>query len=579
MATGPTIKRIPFDSLTLQAVVREAQAALLGGRVQHITEPSEFELGLTVHRRGPTAHLLLSIHAHYARAHLIRRRPQSLPVPKPFCMACRKYLEGARILDLRQVGVDRILHIDLQRGEARYALVAEFMGKHSNLILLNEAEIVLSSAKTITERESRVRPVRPGLPYSLPPPPRGVLPLDSVGLPVALTGAEDAPDLRSTLLQQVQGMSPFLADLIASNASVVGLEYAWRDTVGAVLRGELTPVKVRTEAGTAVGAYPVSVSQLPGLHEIRCATLSLALEETYAEILRQEQLESLRGHLLRAVRDAISNRQLQRGIAQQHLSEALDAQRWRRYADLLIAAENDAPVSEDVAWVRDTYAQTAERVGVPLIAGKSVKETAAAYYERARKLDRAQQHLVQRLAAIESELGDLSMFRERLESACTLSDLEALRAEILASGLVRLPASDRERDAGKTAMTRIRGVRAIETPEGYQILVGTNADGNAELLRSAAPDDLWFHVRSGTGAHVVIRTARQPDRVPHSVIHRAACLAARHSSAKHSSYVPVDYTLRKYVRPVRGGTPGRVVYRMHRTEDVNPQECAELGDA
>jgi predicted ribosome quality control (RQC) complex YloA/Tae2 family protein len=110
-------------------------------------------------------------------------------------------------------------------------------------------------------------------------------------------------------------------------------------------------------------------------------------------------------------------------------------------------------------------------------------------------------------------------------------------------------------------------------PGGWQVLVGENAEANDYLVtRVAQPNDWWLHVRAGTGAHVVIRTNNHPQAVPRQVLEFAARLAAANSPQRHSSIVPVDYTLRKYVRRPRGAPPGFVTYTHEKTLHVSPRD-------
>jgi predicted ribosome quality control (RQC) complex YloA/Tae2 family protein len=98
------------------------------------------------------------------------------------------------------------------------------------------------------------------------------------------------------------------------------------------------------------------------------------------------------------------------------------------------------------------------------------------------------------------------------------------------------------------------------------ILVGDNATGNDWLTTKASdPDDIWLHVRAAASAHGVIRTGKRPDKVPPSVLRRAAELVAARSEVKASGVIPVDYTLRRYVRKPRGAGPGRVTYSREKT--------------
>ena len=73
---------------------------------------------------------------------------------------------------------------------------------------------------------------------------------------------------------------------------------------------------------------------------------------------------------------------------------------------------------------------------------------------------------------------------------------------------------------------------------------------------------------------MIARMAGKRGGAPRPVLAQAAKIAAMNCDAKHSSLVPVDYTLRKYVHKPRGSAPGFVIYRNEKTIDVNPKEQA-----
>ena len=53
-------------------------------------------------------------------------------------------------------------------------------------------------------------------------------------------------------------------------------------------------------------------------------------------------------------------------------------------------------------------------------------------------------------------------------------------------------------------------------------------------------------------------------------LYEAACLAAYYSKGRGSNTVPVDYTERRYVRKMRNGSPGQVVFTREKTLFVEP---------
>ena len=112
-------------------------------------------------------------------------------------------------------------------------------------------------------------------------------------------------------------------------------------------------------------------------------------------------------------------------------------------------------------------------------------------------------------------------------------------------------------------------MRELLGPSGFTILYGENAEANDYLLvRVAKPNDYWLHVRGSASAHAIVVTKNRPEKVSKDVLMYAAKIVVQNSPSKHSKYVPVDYTLRKYVRKPKGATKGTALYTHEKTLHV-----------
>ena len=193
------------------------------------------------------------------------------------------------------------------------------------------------------------------------------------------------------------------------------------------------------------------------------------------------------------------------------------------------------------------------------------QQNAERYFRRYRKARDAAAAAQARRDQVARELASLEAAKAEAESARTVESLRSLRKTLVHRGLLRQEI-DQEKQAEEFGGERIR--RMI-TPEGWEILYGETSRANDYLTQHVArPNDVWLHARSITGAHVIIRTSGHPGGVPGQVLSQAALIAARNSDAKHSSLVPIDHTLRRYVRKPRGAAPGFVTYRNEKTVDV-----------
>lgn len=527
--------RIPFDSLTLAAVAQELQP-LRGARVQRVLQPSPHELVLALYRRAEH-YLLLSCDPSAARVHLISRRPATSGDLPPFGAEVRKRLMDSRLVLVRQVGLDRMLELGFETALGPHVLVGEFMGKHSNLILLGPDGRQVAAAKWVGPGRSR-RPVLPGKVYA--PPPFEAKP--------PFTEARESDDLSG-----YDGVSPFLSRLIAS-----GVELG--EAQQAVLQGEFRPVYV-----DGSGAYPLSVASL-GYRESPRDSISSGLEQYYASRSASEEFDRGRTALRAALTRVEKARASALAEVKQGLAKVSEAPADQLFGELILAYQGQIRTGDRVLEAFD-YEGAAVRIALDPEA--TPVANAQRYFERARHAKRGAGHLEEQAVRLQEELESVRSFLERVDAATDLADLTELEAEV-----ERRRWKHRQTVAASPSERPFEGkaVREALAPGGWRVLWGDNSEANDYLTsRVAKPNDWWLHVRGQASAHVVIPTANRPERVPPEVFRYAAELAVRHSVAKHSSYVPVDLTLKKYVRKPRGSSPGAAVYSHERTLHVESQ--------
>ncbi|GIV15788.1 MAG: hypothetical protein KatS3mg022_1223 [Armatimonadota bacterium] len=574
---------IPYDSLTLAAVVHTLRS-LQGGRIQHIAQPAEHDILLTVYVRGVgEVYWLVSCSPQWARTYLLSHRLPNPPQPPPFCMALRKYLQGGTVLTIAQRRFDRILDVEVKGHEGHtYLLSTELMGRHSNIILIASDERILHAAKMVSSRISRVREVLPGKPYTPPPAeerpdPRTV----NEGQFLGWFQQDNPQNLTEWLRTRFEGISGFLAgEIVARAQRLAGREgpqtlwSAFRSVFEAAQEGGWEPVLVRDEAHQPIGAYPIPLASFPEEQQYPRSNIHVALENYYAVAIPRAEMEqqkrSLQGILqrvLQARRNALQ--QLEQGV-----QERAKAEQYRRWGETLLAFLSQVPKGAQQVALPDLYSAEGATMTIPLDPTLTPQQNAERYFARARHVEQNAQRLEAMRHRLQTEEMQVQDALQRLESVRELSELAALRKEIAERGWLN-PTAGVSGEATPRPQEEFEGkrIRIHLAPGGWQVLVGENAEANDYLVtRVAQPNDWWLHVRAGTGAHVVIRTNNNPQAVPRQVIEFAARLAAANSPQRHSSIVPVDYTLRKYVRRPRGAQPGFVTYTHEKTLHVSPQD-------
>ncbi len=498
--------KVPFDAECLAAVAEELRA-FVGGKVQGVRQPNDTDVLLALYNGGE-AWLLVSAHAEFARAYLTTRRPSNPPTPPAFCATLRARLDGQRLERVDVPEGERVLTLGFTDG---HRLVAELMGKHSNVMLVAPDGRVVAALKWVHRAQS-VRPVESGRPY-VPPPVLGK-----------------------------GGGSPFLARLRAAG----GGTGPWRPV--------LSPGN---------GAYPYSLAPF-GLTEVARGSLSVALEQHYAAAIPAAESATLRGSLLSALSRLLVGREAAISDLETAVARGEKAGEWQRTGDLILAYGPAAPpgAAEIAAWDYD-----GKEVTLRLDPELTWKENAERYFRRAKKAKARLGEVREQGERLRAERDRIEAIVARIETAPDLAALESLRDEARGNRwLQSAPAAIAKPEAKSYDGHRVRELLA---PGGWTVLYGENAEANDYLtLRVARPNDLWLHVRGATSAHVIVQTRNQPERVQRETLEFAAGVAVRHSTSKHSRYVPVDYTLKKHVRKPRGAPKGSAAYTHEKTLHV-----------
>ncbi|HEY3414128.1 MAG TPA: NFACT RNA binding domain-containing protein [Armatimonadota bacterium] len=525
----------PFDSLALRQVSLELKGSIIGAQVQKIRQPDPFTVLIRFHGNGKSRWLLLCAQADLFRAHFTTRTFSNPQEPPVFCMALRKYLEGGRVTAVEQAGADRVLRIEVASTWGRLLLIADLMGRHSNLILVAEDGTILEAIKHVGSTMSR-RVVLPGRQYA-PLPPTGKPSLwDASDAELSsLWAAAPIPVTRAWLLDTFGGMSPALAATVLATAD----PKATLDTIVASVRSGATG-ESPSEALDAGYEAQASVSQRDSL--LRQLNAKLDKEGT---VLRR-RLADL---------DAIEER-------------GLRAEEWRIAGELLSANAHGIERGTVSVSLPNYYSPDLTPMVIALDPTLSARENAQAYFARSRKAKTT----AERAPALRSEVGVRLAELEAIRSQAAQADeSELLGLAGTGQGQPPAPASKSRRSESEYP-SGVR-IKRFTSDEGWQIWIGENATGNDYLTtRLSDPGDIWMHVRAAASAHGVIRTNKHPEKVPHATLRRAAELVAAKSEAKSSSVIAVDYTLRRYVRKPRGAAPGRVTYTNEKTIEVSGAE-------
>ncbi len=560
---------MPLDGLTLGFAASELNAHLAGGRIDRVVQPERDEIILTVRNQGQNFLLLLSASAGCARAHLTQQRKTGPLEPPALCMLMRKHIIGGRILEIRQVHCDRILEIEIEHHDelgdkVKKRLICEFMGKHSNLIFVGQDGRIIDSARRVSESMSSVREVLPGLRYE-DPPAHGRIDYDSVtkeNLSGALQNRGGA--VWKALAGSISGLSSQLARELAYRAvgstearmEECSLE-ALSEAIPEILsRLRLRPCILRDETGAAVD---FAAFEYLSRRDLACEdypTLSEAMDAFYKSRDAAERIHQKSAALHRVLKTNIERCERKLALQQDALLGSERMEEYRLKGELLTANLHLAKKGDKQVEVPNYYEEGIPMMTVELDEKLSPAQNAQRYFKLYQKARNAKTLAAEQIQKTSEELSYLEGQMENLGKCTEEAELSELRQELEKLGYVRVNRNRRQ----LKQLPPSKPMR-FASASGRIILVGKNNLQNDKLTFTAQPNEVWLHAKDMPGSHVIIVGENPED----ATILEAARIAAWYSKGSGSTHVPVDYTLRKYVKKPSGAKPGFVIYTHQKT--------------
>ena len=573
---------LPLDGLTLGFVCRELSERLVGGRVDRVQQPERDELHLLIRSQGENHRLLLCASAHHARIHLTGEGKPNPMEPPMFCMLMRKHLQGGRVAAVRRVAGDRIAEIAVdaldELGEVRRrTLIIEVMGRHSNIVLRDADGRIIDAIRHVGADMSRVRQIQPGLPYAYPPSQGKLDPDEATREQLAEALAQGSSRLHKALLESIAGLSPQAArelacrlagdeEAVVSPGGAAGLAERLHALLG-TLPALTPPVLLLDGDGQPVDVYPFAQHRHPdALQRPVPEGMSAALDAFFRARDRHDRVSQRTASLLRTLKTHIERCEKKLALQQEALEGGARMEEWRICGELISANLHVLEKGMTQTTLANFYDPENAQLTIALDAQYTPIQNAQRYFKRYQKARVAQRMAADQIQKSQAELEWLDTQLDDLRKCTDDAEIGEIRTLLTEGGYLR---ASHHRGAARKAKPS-QPFHYLSS-DGYDIFVGKNSVQNDRLTTQARGDDTWLHAKDMPGSHVVIASE---EVVPDSTLREAVLLAAYYSKGSASSRVPVDYTLRRYVKKP-GGTPvGYFTYTQQETMWVVPDETA-----
>lgn len=574
-----------FDGFCIAAICDELRNTIKDGRISKISQPEKDEVIFTIKCATGQKRLFISCSPSLPLVYLTERGKDNPLTPPSFLMVLRKHLQGGRIADIRQPGLERIINIYIEHlDEMGYLcnriLVVEMMGKYSNIILVDENQKILDAAKRIPLSVSSVREVLPGRDYFVPNTMDKINPFE-VGFPEFInlikSGNENelpVNQLAKKIYTTFTGFSPMIAKetivsalgvsdnnseecFELSEANVSKIYDSFETHLECVRNGDFKPVVIVEDKNykdfffTKYGHYEKELLK-------EYDSVSELLFDFYNEKNKSNNIKSKSIVLRKTIGNILDKDYKKLELQNKQLAETENKDKYKLYGELLSAYSYDLKGNEKSYEALNYY--TNEKITIPMNPQKNVFENSQAYYRKYNKLKRTEKALIEQTEIVSKEIEYLEGIKTFVEIASSENELNQIKEELYERGFVKKNPGIKNKK-GKVKIMHLKYGK-------YDFYVGKNNIQNEEVtFKIATGNDWWFHAKGVPGAHVVVKCDSENPAsewdMPSDVFEAAGAVAVKYSSYKDVAKAEVDYTRKKHIKKPAEGSVGNVIYHTY----------------
>ena len=578
-----------FDGFILKAVIQELQPYLIGGKITKVYQPVPNEIVLGVYSQGVNYALSCNISSSFYSLHLTTNaKPNPLSAPN-FCMLLRKYLIGYKIKNICMSGLERIATIELEgynelNDLSTLKFIIELMGKHSNIILVKQNDIIIDSLKHLSNFSGSYRNILPGTVYHFPE--CSKLDINKI-TDVAdfynnISNEEKELSISSFFVNHFTGTSKTLLEYCISNLNItenftfenfnILLVYL-QELIQRIEIGQVNCVSLEND-------YTLAISNTCSDNVNNSSSklkINFFLDDYYTKKEQEEEFIQYRNTLLSFISKKLKKISKKLDGVNEKIQECSKMNEYQLYGELITSNLYKIDNSHAGYIVLENYYSENQPIKIPLDASLSPADNAKKYFKKYHKLKNTIDIVTTQKAELIKEIDYLESIVYELQVANNVLEIDQIYQEMenanLFSRKVQAPQGSKSFRIGNkfiSSKNKTQDSFLSYKIDGFTVLVGKNNKENDYLTTKIAKEnDIWFHVKDLQGSHVVLVVhQKNPSQ---EIINQVAAIAAYYSKANQSSNVPVDYTLAKYVKKPSKSKPGMVIYTNQKTVNVQPK--------
>ena len=561
-----------FDGIITKTISSELNL-LSGARIDKIFEPNLNTIILGFYLDGLNYALNICINPTYYRLNLTTHARRNPKIAPNFCMVLRKHLIGLRIKNVITNSLERIVTIEFEGFDdiddiISKKLIIELMGKHCNIILLDDQNVIIDSMRHINN-ENATHVVVPHIKYTYPE----ISKKDFLG-----TSLEDFENIIKT-----ENISLY-PKIISDNFNGISKNYISFLIEKFNLNTPYDIYNFLNDIIDRTNSLKLKLEQsdndyflVPDDTNENNFSINFAIDDFYYNKEASEELKTNRNNVLKLILATLKKYNKRLKNIDNKLKECKNMDVYRLYGELITANLYKIP-NENLSSIElENYYDNNKKITIPLDKKYLPSVNAKRFFKKYSKLKNALEIVsIQKKETIE-ELNYIESVVYELETANSIEEIAEILDEISENDIFKEKTKNlknkKQNKVRKSNLTKNKNVSFNPLKykiDDFTLLVGRNNKENDYLtLKFANKSDIWFHTKDIHGSHAVLFLQNQ--KPSQDILTKCAEITAYHSKAKFSSNVPVDTCLVKYVKKPKNAKPGMVIYTNYNTLYVNPK--------
>ena len=603
------MRQMAFDGIVIKSICDELQQQISGARIDKIFQPNKNNLILGMYKSGSNYALNICIDSQNYRFHLTTNSKPNPKIAPNFCMLLRKHLIGLHIKNIITSNLERIITIQFEGFDdiddlIQKKLVVELMGKHCNIILLDDSNNIIDSIRHIYNNDDNknTRAILPHQKYSLPNSDKiNFMDLKNFDDFKNSLLVEDSAILTYNNLSEIvsKTFTGISKNFISNTMALLDLHDASNDTLETLYNYlkeiifTTNPLNLNFKTCNNDKDYFLYKDD-SNYNTENPLKLNFFIDDFYYKKETLLEFTNYRNTLLKLILDILSKYR-QRLVNINAKLEACDKmQTYKLYGELITANLYRIKNENIKNLTLENYYDNNNPITIPLDEKYSPAINAKRFFKKYNKLKNTLVIVSEQKKETLVNLDYLESIVYELENCSNINDITQIYEELSESNLFKDKLQNKQIKTDKnskiTKSYLTKNKYASFSPikynvNGYTLLVGRNNKENDYLtLKYAKKTDIWLHTKDIHGSHGILSINNISEfgngnssdsefnikSIDSDLLEKCAKIVAFHSKAKNSSNVPVDACLVKYVKKPNGAKPGMVIYTNQITLYVTP---------